>query len=128
MAAATIAVFVIAAMFLYPRLAPYSPAGELFNQSRHLLTPQMEFASVDYQEPTLVWSFRKIVKGFHHALERSQVAGFMMREGPRFCILPAADFAAIEHRLDPRWEQFRHRGFNIANGNWLELVLVVKPE
>jgi hypothetical protein len=88
----------------------------------------MEFASVDYQEPSLVWSFRKIVKGFHHALERSQVAGFMMREGPRFCILPAADFAAIEHRLDPRWEKVRHRGFNIANGNWVELVIVVKRE
>ncbi len=128
MAAVTVAVFAIAAMFLYPRLAPYSPAGELFNQSRHLLTPQMKFASVDYQEPSLVWSFRKIVKGFHHALEKSQVADFMMREGPRFCILPAADFAAIEHLLDPRWEKVRHRGFNIANGNWVELVMVVKPE
>jgi 4-amino-4-deoxy-L-arabinose transferase-like glycosyltransferase len=128
MATATIAVFVIAAMFLYPRLAPYSPAGELFNQSRHLLTPQMEFASVGYQEPSLVWSFRKIVKGFHSSLERPQIAGFMMRKGPRFCILPAADFAAIEHLLDPHWEQFRHRGFNLANGTWVELVLVVKPE
>jgi 4-amino-4-deoxy-L-arabinose transferase-like glycosyltransferase len=126
MATATIAVFVIAAMFLYPRLAPYSPAGELFNQSRHLLTPQMEFAAVNFEEPSLVWSFRKIVKGFHHALERSQVAGFMMREGPRFCILPAADFAAIEHRLDPRWEKIRHRGFNVANGTWVELVMLVK--
>ena len=128
MAAVTAAVFAIGAIFLFPRLAPYSPAGELFNQSRHLLTPQMEFASVDYQEPSLVWSFRKIVNGFHHALERSQVADFMMREGPRFCILPAADFAVIEHRLDPRWEKVRHRGFNIANGNWVELVLVVKRE
>jgi len=128
MAVVTVAVFAMAAMFLYPRLAPYFPAGELFNQSRHLLTPQMEFASVDFEEPSLVWSFRKIVNGFHRALEKSQVAGYMMREGPRFCILPAADFAAIEHRLDPRWEKFRHRGFNIANGNWVELVLVVKPE
>lgn len=128
MAAVTVAVFALAAAFLYPRLAPYSPAGELFNQSRHLLTPQMEFASVDYQEPSLVWSFRKIVEGFHHALEKSQVAGFMMREGPRFCILPAADFAAIEHRLDPRWEKVRHHGINVANGKWVELVMVVKPE
>jgi len=128
MAAVTVAVFAIAAMFLYPRLAPYSPAGELFNQSRHLLTPQMEFASVDFEEPSLVWSFRKIVNGFHSPLEKSQVAGFMMREGPRFCILPAADFADIEHRLDPRWKKVRHHGFNIANGNWVELVMVVKPE
>jgi hypothetical protein len=88
----------------------------------------MEFAAVNFEEPSLVWSFRKIVNGFHQPLERSQVAGFMMREGPRFCILLAADFAAIEHRLDPRWEKIRHRGFNIANGHWVELVLVVKRE
>jgi hypothetical protein len=88
----------------------------------------MEFASVGYKEPSLVWSFRKIVNGFHTSLEKSQVAGFMMREGPRFCILPAADFAAIEHRLDPRWEKVRHRGVNLAKGKWVELVLVLKRE
>jgi 4-amino-4-deoxy-L-arabinose transferase-like glycosyltransferase len=127
-AAVTVVVLALAAIIIYPRLAPYSPAGELFNQSRHLLTPQMEFASVGYKEPSLVWSFRKIVNGFHTSLEKSQVAGFMMREGPRFCILPAADFAAIEHRLDPRWEKVRHRGVNLAKGKWVELVLVLKRE
>lgn len=74
------------------------------------------------------WALYGAEKSRHRALEKSQVAGFMTREGPRFCILPAADFAAIEHRLDPRWEKARHRGFNIANGKWVELVLVVKQE
>jgi 4-amino-4-deoxy-L-arabinose transferase-like glycosyltransferase len=118
----------IAGLLIYPRLAPYFPSAELLKQSRHLLKPAMEFASVNYQEPSLVWNFRKVVKGFHHPLENSGVGAFMRLNGPRFSILPAADFAQIDHAMDPRWDKLRIEGFNVAKGKWVELVMVIKQE
>jgi 4-amino-4-deoxy-L-arabinose transferase-like glycosyltransferase len=118
----------IADYVIYPRLVPYFPSAELLKQSRHLLKPEMEFASVDYQEPSLVWNFRKVVKGFHHLLKKSEIGDFMRLNGPRFSILPTADFAQIDDTIDPRWETFRIQGFNVAKGKWVDLIMVVKQQ
>src|SRR4029077_5932090 len=40
------------------------PACQLFQVSRAFLQPNMQFAAVEFQEPSLVWYFRSRVQGF----------------------------------------------------------------
>src|SRR5207237_1339781 len=54
-AVAAVCVYFALALFVAPFAAQLFPAWQLFRQSRDYLRPEMQFASVDYNEPGLVW-------------------------------------------------------------------------
>ena len=76
------------ALVVPPMVARFFPAYRLFNQTRADLQPNMQFASVEFEEPSLVWYFRSRVKGFLTPLNKRRAAEFMSSPGPRFVILP----------------------------------------
>lgn len=123
---------VLVSVFLFavlaPQLSPHLPSEGLLGRSRHLLAPEMEFASAGYEEPSLVWSFRKVVRGFHHPLAVAELPAFMERDGGRFCILPAGELAAIEPAMNPRWQRVGYQGVDVAKGRRVDLVMLVKPD
>jgi 4-amino-4-deoxy-L-arabinose transferase-like glycosyltransferase len=108
-------------------LAPLFPARELFNQSRDYLQPEMEFAAVEFNEPSLVWYFRSRVKNFMTILERKDVDSFMARTGPRFAVLPTAAAREIFANPPSDWKTFSTSGFNITKGKRIDLTLILKP-
>ena len=71
-----------------PMVARFFPAYQLFQVSRASLQPNMQFAAVEFQEPSLVWYFRSRVKGFLTPLNKRRAAEFMSAPGPRFIVLP----------------------------------------
>jgi hypothetical protein len=90
----------------------------------------MQFASVDYNEPSLVWYFRSRVRGWLQTptLRPTNVQRFMEQTGPRFVILPTELAGKIYPALPNDWRNFSARGFNIAKGKRVDLTLVLKPE
>jgi 4-amino-4-deoxy-L-arabinose transferase-like glycosyltransferase len=104
------------------------PAYQLFQESGSYLQPDMQFASVDFEEPSLVWYFRSQVHGFLVPLNNRRAADFMQSAGPRFVVLPTSIAGTLfaEHPED--WKMFSTRGFNIAKGKRVDLTLVLKPE
>jgi hypothetical protein len=88
------------------------------------LPPQAEFASVDYDEPSQVWYFRRRLQTWHTLLQPGEVAGFMGLPGPRLCVLPAEIAAAIP--MSGEWETKNFHGKNIANGKNLSLTMLLK--
>jgi hypothetical protein len=88
----------------------------------------MQYGSVDFQEPSLVWYFRSRVHGFLVPLNNRRTAEFMGSSGPRFVVLPTSMARTLFAEYPENWKMFSTRGFNIAKGKRVDLTLVLKPE
>jgi 4-amino-4-deoxy-L-arabinose transferase-like glycosyltransferase len=121
-------VWIAIALLVPPIVARFFPAYQLFQVSRESLQPKMQFAAVEFQEPSLVWYFRSRVQGFLTPLKKRRAAEFMSAPGPRFIVLPTS--VAGEHFAKPpeNWRFFTINGFNIAKGKRVDLTLVLKSE
>jgi len=142
--AATFAVclYLTLAFAAAPFASQFFPAAQLYRQSKNDLRSEMEFGAVDFQEPSLVWYFRSRVKGWMTPLKQKSAAQFMLKDGPRFVVLPTSAVSNTFPDLPPTWKIFTTSGFNIASPNlrfqlwqwpWLDakhvdLALVLKPD
>jgi len=128
LAATTAGLWIALALIAPPFLASSFPGSALFEQARGDLRPEMEFGAIEYQEPSLVWYFRSRVHGFMTPITKKNAAEFMERAGPRFVILPTASLSKTFPAPPPDWKTFSARGFNLAKGKPVDLVLVLKPQ
>ena len=111
-----------------PMVARFFPAYQLFQVSRASLQPNMQFAAVEFQEPSLVWYFRSRVQGFLTPLNKRRAAEFMSAPDPRFIVLPTPVAGELFANPPASWRFFTVSGFNIAKGKRVDLTLVLKRE
>lgn len=127
-AVATACVWFAIALVVPPLVARFFPAYQLFQVSRTSLAPNMQFASVAFEEPSLVWYFRSRVKGFLTPLNKRGATEFMSALGPRFIILPTPVAGTLFANSPQDWKFFSTSGFNVAKGKPVDLTLVLKPK
>src|SRR5262249_46319216 len=128
MAVTTACVWIAIALVVPPSVARFFPAYQLFRESRAQLQPTMQFASVEFEEPSLVWYFRSRVKSFLTRLNKKNAVNFMSKPGPRFVIVPTSLVQELFPNHPEGWSFFPTRGFNIPKGKKVELTLVLKSE
>jgi len=116
------------ALAVPPMVARFFPAYQLFQVSRSALQPNMQFASVEFEEPSLVWYFRSRVKGFLTPLNKRRAADFMNVAGPRFVVLPMPVARAVFANTPQTWKFVTVSGFNVPKGKRVDLTLVLKTE
>jgi len=116
------------ALIIPPLVARFFPAYQLFRESRAYLQPNMQFASVEFEEPSVVWYFRSRVQSFLTRLNRKNAVDFMSKPGPRFVIVPTSLVQALFPNRPQTWRTFPRRGFNIAKGKQVDLTLLLKSE
>jgi 4-amino-4-deoxy-L-arabinose transferase-like glycosyltransferase len=121
-------VWVAIALVVPPLVARFFPAYQLFQESREHIEPAMQFASVEFEEPSLVWYFRSRVQNFLTRLNKKNAVAFMSSPGPRFVIVPPSLVQTLFPNHPQAWRSFSTRGFNIAKGKQVDLTLVLKPE
>jgi 4-amino-4-deoxy-L-arabinose transferase-like glycosyltransferase len=124
----TACVWIAIAMVVPPLVARFFPAYELFHESRADLKSNMQFASVGFEEPSLVWYFRARVKGFLTPVNKRRAGEFMSAPGPRFIVLPTPVAGTLLANQPQSWKSFTTSGFNVAKGKRVDLTLVVKPD
>jgi 4-amino-4-deoxy-L-arabinose transferase-like glycosyltransferase len=129
-ALASASAYLAIALVVPPFVSRLFPAYQLFQQSRTYLQPNMQFSSVDFGEPSLVWYFRSPegVRGFLVPLNNRRAADFMQSSGPRFVVLPTSIAGTLFAEHPENWKMFSTHGFNIAKGKRVDLTLVLKPE
>jgi 4-amino-4-deoxy-L-arabinose transferase-like glycosyltransferase len=110
----------------FPLLAPTFPAAQLYKMSRNDLLPEMDFGSVDYAEPSVVWYFRSRAHGYLRGLNPDQLEKFMNFPGPRFAIVPTSVAQAFSAKIHPDWKTYRAQGFTIVKGRPTDLTLILK--
>jgi 4-amino-4-deoxy-L-arabinose transferase-like glycosyltransferase len=133
---AAAAVGLAIALIGFPLVAPYFPAAALFKKSEPYLQPEMDFAACDFDEPSLVWYFRSRVHGWLYynrigdrdvsAIEPDQVPEFLARPGPHFVVVPTPVADRLYPNLPQGYRKFSTRGFDVANGQWIDLTLILK--
>jgi hypothetical protein len=116
------------ALIIPPLVARFFPAYQLFRESRAHLQPNMQFASVEFEEPSVVWYFRSRVQSFLTQLNKKNAVDFMSGPGPRFVIVPTSLVQTLLPNHPQAWTSFPTRGINIAKGKRVDLTLVLKPE
>ena len=121
-------VWISIAIVVPPMVARFFPAYQLFQVSRPSLQPTMQFAAVEFQEPSLVWYFRSGVQGFLTPLNKRRAAEFMSAPNPRFIVLPTPVAGELFANPPESWRFFTVSGFNIAKGKRVDLTLVLKRE
>ena len=121
-------VWVAIALVVPPLVARLFPAYQLFQESSTNLQPTTQFASVEFEEPSLVWYFRGRLQGFLMRLNKKNAVDFMSTPGPRFVIVPTSLVQTLFPNHPQAWRSFSTRGFNIAKGKQVDLTLVLKPE
>jgi 4-amino-4-deoxy-L-arabinose transferase-like glycosyltransferase len=121
-------VLLTVALALPPMVARFFPAYQLLQVSRASLQPNMQFAAVEFQEPSLVWYFRSRVQSFLTPLNKRRAAEFMGTPDPRFIVLPTAVAGELSAKPPAGWRFFTVNGFNIAKGKRVDLTLVLKAE
>jgi 4-amino-4-deoxy-L-arabinose transferase-like glycosyltransferase len=118
-----------------------SPAGELVREAGNTLTPETEFALVDFQEPNAIWEMRRVVKGYGKSIPESEAFSFLNRPGPHAVILSTTFWQRLDlasNAAHPSWKIFEACGFNAAKVNIrgpyylpipepLDLTLIIKP-
>ena len=127
-AVATACVWITLALVVPPVVARFFPAYQLLQVSRASLQPNMQFAAVEFQEPSLVWYFRSRVHGFLTPLNKRRAAEFMNAPDPRFIVLPTPLASELFANSPAGWRYFSVNGFNIAKGKRVDLTLVLKSE
>jgi 4-amino-4-deoxy-L-arabinose transferase-like glycosyltransferase len=120
--------WVAIALIIPPLVARFFPAYQLFRESRAHLQPNMQFAAVEFEEPSVVWYFRSRVQSFLTRLNKKNAVDFMSKPGPRFVIVPTSLVQTLFPNHPQTWTSFPTRGFNIAKGKQVDLTLVLKPE
>jgi 4-amino-4-deoxy-L-arabinose transferase-like glycosyltransferase len=119
----------VAVAFAVPLVvARFFPAYQLFQISRASLQPNMQFAAVEFQEPSLVWYFRSRVEGFLTPLNKRRAAEFMSAAGPRFIVLPTPIAGELLANPPITLRFFTVSGFNIVKGKRVDLTLALKAE
>lgn len=127
-AVTTAAIWIAVALVIPPLVARFFPAYQLLQVSGPSLASNMQFASVEFEEPSLVWYFRSRVKGFLTPLNKRRATEFMSVSGPRFIILPTPVAGTLFANSPQQWKFFSTSGFNIAKGQRVDLTMVLKPE
>jgi 4-amino-4-deoxy-L-arabinose transferase-like glycosyltransferase len=121
-------VSVAIALVVPPLVARFFPAYQLFRESRAYLQTRMQFGSVEFEEPSVVWYFRSRVQGFLTRLNKKNAVDFMSKPGPRFVIVPTPLVQTLFPNRPQTWRYFPTHGFNIPKGKQVDFALVLKSE
>lgn len=107
---------------------PYFVAAKLYKQVRPFCSASMEFATVSFDEPSLVWEFRRVTTNYMEHLTVEQARPFLQKQGARLLILPASDFNNNLKDVCTNMLVFHSAGIDTARFRRIELIGLLKPE
>lgn len=105
-------------------LQPWFPAHALLLKTRPLLRPEMAIATVDHQEPSVVWEFRSIVTNQVQFITAGQAAGFLAG-GPAVLILPSEIYTNHRAQWPSNLTVFQVKGIIWSKGMKTELTALI---
>jgi 4-amino-4-deoxy-L-arabinose transferase-like glycosyltransferase len=111
-----------------PLARRHLPAIQLLEKAAPELRPDMEWGASRFKEPSLVWYFRKHLRGFMTDLDRESAEEFMARPGARLIILPTETIPQKFPSIPPDWKRYDVRGINTARLRAVNVTMLLKPE
>ena len=115
-------------LVLFKAVQPYFVAANLWHQAGSLCRPEMELATVEFNEPSLVWEFRQGLTNYMQSLTIEQAEQFLQKKGQRILLLPTKQFSAELKELATNMLTFQSAGLDTATFRRLDLTVVVHAE
>ncbi len=126
-AAAWLVLALVLPWTLFPWVARNSVAEQLWSRVHTGLTPDTELATTtDYQEASLVWTFRRRITGFLHVIEEKKAARWLAVPGPRLLLCGAKKFKELFPKVPENVEVIPFDGLQPAKGQFVSLVALWK--
>ncbi|HTI68510.1 MAG TPA: glycosyltransferase family 39 protein [Candidatus Limnocylindria bacterium] len=107
-------------------LSAFFPTPRLAQAVEPWVRPQTEIGSNEYDEPSLVWYFRKKTQGFHRSMPAPALKQFMAEPGPRLCVLPTKDVGQVFGTIPPTWHSNRVTGLNLVHGRKVDITILIR--
>lgn len=123
-----------------------SPVGVLVKKAGDLLTPETQFALIDYHEPSAIWEMRRVVKPYEqpvfslalYGATPPEVKAYLNQPGPHAVIMPTEKWQIFEKVIPPEanWTVIDAQGINgakikiknlVPSLEPLDLTMVLKP-
>jgi len=104
---------------------PEFASRQLFEKAEPYLKPEMKFAAVEYDEPSLVWEFRGIVTNYMQTLDANQAASFLRENHPSILIVPTSFYKTNIMFFGTNAVTVQANGFNAAKGAKVNLTAVI---
>lgn len=109
---ATLVAYLLIALVGFPLIEPEFLSKKIAQTALPLMSPETRTASLNYDEQSLVWYFRKKTRAFHRRLDSAQLTDFMNQPGPALCVVNKESIHKIH--LNPEWHTFEVSGHNFA--------------
>jgi 4-amino-4-deoxy-L-arabinose transferase-like glycosyltransferase len=103
----------------------YFVAANLWCQAQPYCSADMKLASIGFNEPSLVWEFRRGLTNYLQQLDLQEAGPFLQSPGPRILILPTASIVELG-TLSSNYLTFRASGLDTARFRRIDLTAVVK--
>jgi len=116
----------VVALIVCPLVRSQFASQQLYEAASPWLTKGMVLGAVDYQEPSLVWLFRRQIDGFETSLNGKGARKWMQQPGPRVCVLTEGQLALTFPTLDPAWRVIKAGGYDVANAHRVKLAAVIR--
>ncbi len=120
--------YVVALLCFAPFAKMISPARELARAAAAAITPDMQIAALDFQEPSLVWYFRAHTHSFIKMTAPKPAQAFMSNEGARGIVLSTSIAEELWPEPPANWKKYSVKGYNVSKGKATDLTLLVKEE
>jgi 4-amino-4-deoxy-L-arabinose transferase-like glycosyltransferase len=123
-AAMTVFIFVLTiAGFL--AVKPEFVSHQMFEKSKQYLKPEMKFAAIEYDEPSLVWEFRGILTNDMQTLDANQAADFFRENNSCVLIVPTDFYKTNLIYLATNAVTVQAQGFNAVKGAKVDLTAII---
>jgi 4-amino-4-deoxy-L-arabinose transferase-like glycosyltransferase len=109
-----------------PFTARFSASERIYEAASPFLTHDMECATCGFEEPSLVWAFRRKIDAFLTPVAAGELASWMTQPGPRLCVIPDELEETLRPSLKPDWKVMRSDGLQIAKGKRVRLCAIIK--
>ena len=104
-----------------------APAEDLWRKMGAELSPHTQLATVDYQEPSIIWALRRKADGFLDVIKEKKAADWLADPGPRLLICEAEKVPKLFPTVPPGVTAVPFGGFRIARFRHASLVAMWKP-
>jgi 4-amino-4-deoxy-L-arabinose transferase-like glycosyltransferase len=112
-------------LVLFKVALPYFVAVSLYRQAGPMCLPNMEFATTGFDEPSLVWEFRKATTNYLQHVTMEGAKSFLQKDGPRMLIVPLDKLEGVLANVGTNVLAFQSAGLDTASFRRISLAAVL---
>lgn len=117
----------VVTLAIFKAAQPYFVAANLWRQAQPYCGPNTELATIEFNEPSLVWEFRKGLTNYLQEISLDQAVPFLQKPGPRVLILPTGQLTAELQSAATNDVILRAVGLDTVRFKRIDLTAIVAP-